>query len=235
MSYAYEYQPLAIRADESARAAFIRRTYGHLAGAILAFVALEWALFQLADIENIVRHMLQGYTWLIVVVAFVGVGHLADLWARSNVSRGLQYMGLGIYVVAEAVVFLPLMYIAAFYTDRSVIANAGILTLMLFGGLTVGGFVTRKDFSYLRPILSIASFLAIGMVTAYLFTGGATFGLVIAFFMVAFASVAIMYNTSNVIHHYRTDQHVAASLALFSSVATLFYYILWILVSADRR
>ncbi len=36
--------------------------------------------------------------------------------------------------------------------------------------------------------------------------------------MVVFASGYILYDTSNVLHHYRTEQYVAASLALFASV-----------------
>jgi FtsH-binding integral membrane protein len=51
--------------------------------------------------------------------------------------------------------------------------------------------------------------------------------------MALFASVAILYNTSNVLHHYRPDQHVAAALSLFSSVALLFWYILRIFMSRD--
>jgi hypothetical protein len=34
--------------------------------------------------------------------------------------------------------------------------------------------------------------------------------------------------------HYRTDQHVAAALALFSSVALLFYYVLLALMGSRR-
>jgi FtsH-binding integral membrane protein len=51
--------------------------------------------------------------------------------------------------------------------------------------------------------------------------------------MVAFAAGAILYDTSNVMHHYRTDQHVAASLSLFASIALLFWYILNIVRSSD--
>ena len=45
------------------------------------------------------------------------------------------------------------------------------------------------------------------------------------------AAGSILYNTSNVLHHYRTDQHVAAALNLFASFALLLYYVLMILSS----
>jgi len=235
MNYAME-QPIAIRASESERAGFIRRTYGHLAGAILAFTILEMGLLNLPNIEGIVLGMFASpWTWLLIVGAFIGVSFLAEAWARSDVSPGLQYMGLGLYVVAEAVIFLPLLYIATHLSDRTLIPTAGILTLSVFAGLTLAAFTSRKDFSFLRPILCIGSLLALGAVIAFAFVGGPSFGLLIAFAMVALASVAILYQTSNVIHHYRTDQHVAAALALFAAVATLFYYILWILIQTSGR
>ena len=54
MSYAMEH-PIAVRASESARAAFIRRTYAHLAGAVLAFVSLEFVLFKVLDAQEVMR------------------------------------------------------------------------------------------------------------------------------------------------------------------------------------
>jgi hypothetical protein len=54
-------------------------------------------------------------------------------------------------------------------------------------------------------------------------------------FMVVFAAAAILYDTSNVMHHYSTEQHVAASLELFASVALLFWYILQIVMSLSSR
>jgi FtsH-binding integral membrane protein len=230
-------QPIAIRASESERAGFIRRTYGHLAGAILAFTVLEMGLLNLPNIESVVLSMFATpWTWLLIVGAFIGVSFLAEMWARSDVSPGLQYLGLGLYVVAEAVIFLPLLYVATYLVqDRTLIPTAGILTLSIFAGLTLAAFTTRKDFSFLRPILCIGSLLALGAIICFAFVGGPSFGLLIAFAMVALASVAILYQTSNVIHHYRTDQHVAAALALFAAVATLFYYILWILIQTSGR
>jgi FtsH-binding integral membrane protein len=236
MSYAMQ-EPFAIEASQAARATFIRRTYGHLAGAILAFVAIELVLFSIPGIENLVGTMIQSQvSWLIVLAAFIGVGFLADVWARSETSRGLQYFGLGLYIVAEAVIFLPLLYIASLMTDRSLIPTAGILTLCMFAGLTLAVFVTGKDFSFLGPILCVAGMLALGLCVALILfaPGGGILGLLFAFFMVALASAAILYQTSNIMYHYRTDQHVAAALGLFASVATMFWYILQILMASSR-
>jgi len=58
--------------------------------------------------------------------------------------------------------------------------------------------------------------------------------LVFCFFMVALSCGYIIFQTSNLLHQYRTDQPVAAALALFASVALLFWYIVQILMIRRR-
>lgn len=140
-------------------------------------------------------------------------------------------MGLGLFVVAEAVIFVPLLAIAANVSgDGSVIMKAGIVALGLFAGLTFTVLVTRTDFSWLAPILAIGGFAALGFIIASAIFGF-TLGNVFAFVMVAFAGTSILYQTSNVLHRFNTKQHVAAALTLFASVALLFWYILSIFSS----
>src|SRR5262249_46176557 len=149
----------------------------------------------------------------------------------SGASPALQYAGLGLFVAAQAVIFLPLMYLATTVSAPDVIPKAGMLTLAVFAGLTFIAFTTRHDFSYLGSVLWLGGFVALGAIVVSTFFGtGLGFWFSIA--MVALASVGILYSTSNIMYHYRTDQHVAAALALFASVALLFWYILQILMAA---
>lgn len=233
MSYAME-SSVAVRATESARAAFIRRTYAHLAGAILAFACIEFLIFGLVPKENLDSIMFQAFTspvtLLILFAGFIGVGWLARVWAHSDTSPGVQYFGLALYVIFQAIFFVPILWIAWYYVrDPSIIPTAGILTLSIFGGLTLAVFTTRKDFSFLGPILCMASFVGLGFIIAAIIFGF-TLGLVFSLAMIALACGFILYDTSNVIHHFRTDQHVAAALELFASVAFLFWYVLRILI-----
>lgn len=209
------------------RASFIRKTYLHLAGAVMLFVLMEAYLISSGAGAWIAQTMLSGpFSWLIVLGLFMGVSMLASWWANSQTSKPLQYMGLGIFIVAEAIIFLPLLFIASAYADGTeMITKAGIVTLGLFLGLTATVFLTRKDFSFLGPILAIGFFVALGFIVASLLFGF-TLGNVFAFVMVAFAGGAILYETSNILHRYNPNQHVAASLALFASVALLFWYVL---------
>src|SRR5207253_3955254 len=111
------------------------------------------------------------FSWLIVMVAFIGVSYLARYWATNGGSPGLQYAGLGLYVLAQALIFVPLLYVAIVVLPRvsgdptagaHIVGQAGILTLCLFAGLTAVVFFTGKDFGFLGPIIMIVSFVALG-------------------------------------------------------------------------
>ena len=215
------------------RAQFIRRTYMLLAAAIGAFILVEAFLFASGGAYAIASVIFAGggVGWLLVLGLFMLISFIANKWAVSDTSTALQYLGLGIYVIAEAIIFVPLLFFAMYYASESaVILKAGIVTLGLFLGITATVFLTRSDFSFLGPILSIGGFAALGFIVASILFGF-TLGSVFAFLMVAFAGTAILYQTSNVLHRFRTDQHVAAAMVLFASVALLFWYILRIFTS----
>ena len=222
----------AAHALPDARAGFIRKTYAHLAGAILAFVLLEAFIFSTPLAGTLASYLTQS--WLLTLALFIGASWVADRWARSEASRGLQYLGLGIYVLLQALIFVPLLYVAVFYVnDPTLIPTAGIITGALFLGLTAVVFTTGADFSFLRGALILGSLVALGLIVASLLFGF-SLGVIFSVAMVGLAAISILYSTSNVLHYYRTDQYVAASLSLFAAVALLFYYVLRILISLRR-
>ena len=225
----------AANAEPSARAAFIRRTYGHLAGAIAAFVVLEYALLQTTLPRTMVEFLMRmPYGWLLFLGAFILVGWMASSLAANAESRQTQYLGLGLYVVAEGILFAPLLFIAVHFSSPEVLPMAAMVTGLLFAGLTAVVFVTRNDFSFLRGILMIGGFVALGLILAGTFFGF-RLGLAFSGGMILLASGAILYDTSKVLHHYSTDQHVAAALELFASVALLFWYVLRLFMQLNRQ
>ena len=232
--YATSFGNSAANALPVERAKFIRKTYLLLAAAILAFVVIETFLFVSGAAYAILSVLTLGGSmgWLVVLAAFMGISYLANRWAMSDTSSAMQYLGLGIFVIAEAIIFVPMIFIAATYSDASVIPKAGIVTLGLFLGITATVFLTRADFSWLAPIIAIGGFAALGFIVASAIFGF-SLGSIFAFVMVAFAGTAILYNTSQVLHNYHTSQHVAASLTLFAGIALLFWYILSIFSSRD--
>jgi len=224
--------PYAVaQAPEDVRTAFYQRTYLHLAGAVAALIIMEIILLNTPAISVPLITMMVGgkYSWLVVLGLFMGASFLAEKWAHSTTSKGLQYAGLGITVVAYGIVFLPILFIASNYYSN-VIGQAGIITAGLFAGLTFVAFTTKKDFSFMGGMLKVGGFVAIGLIVASIFMGF-NLGIWFSGAMVLLMGGTILYQTSNIIHHYRADQHVAASLGLFASIATLFFYVLRILMS----
>ncbi len=216
----------AADASVSDRVDFIRRTYLHLAGAIVAFTLLMTLIMQLPVTEQAVQ--LLGSSkggMLVLVIGFMAVAYGAQRLAESEASPALQYLGLGLYIVFQAVLFTPLIFIAAKFGPPNVLLTAAGATGAMFLGLTAVVFVTKADFSFMRIALSLGGIAAL---VAILASGifGFSLGIWFTVGMIFFACCYISYDTSNVLHHYRTTQHVAASLALFASVMLLFWYIL---------
>lgn len=235
--YASTYAP-AIFAEEAERTTFIRRTYAHLAAAIALFIAIEALIFAAvpdATLQSLVGTMTQGYAWLAVVAAFIGVSWVANMWAQSSTSLATQYAGLVLYVVVESVIFIPMLYVAQrFDPSGQLIPAAATLTLVIFGGLTAMVFITRADFGWMGRYLFWAGLVGLGLVICSVFFNMSGLGLLISVGFIGLASAYILYDTSNVLHHYNTTQHVAAALALFASVALLFWYVLRLMMSLQR-
>lgn len=223
------------QARPSERATFIRKTYLHLAGAVGVFIGIEMLLF-ISGIAEALTLLVSGsrFTWLALLGGFALLGW----FSRSLVAKAdaicTQYMGLGIYVVAEALLFAPLLYIAAVFSDPSVIPTAAVLTLLMFAGLTTIAMTTRTDFTFLGGVLKLGGFIALGLILCSVLFGF-TLGLFFSVVMVGFASAAILYDTSKIMHHYSTKHYVAASLELFASVALLFWYVLRVVMALSRR
>lgn len=219
------------------RAKFIERTYIHLAGAIALFVALEAVLLNISATKQLADQMVSSSTsWLVVLGLFMLVGTVATHMAQAARSKPMQYLGLGLYVVLEAIIFLPMLTIANRFSSEgnNIILTAGVTTLATFAALTGIVLATKRDFSWMRSALMIVSFGVLGLVVASLLFGF-TLGLGFTIGMIILAACYILYDTSNVVHHYDEDQYVSAALALFASVALMFWYVLRLLMSLSRE
>ncbi len=214
--------------DDQSRGTFVSRTYGHLFGAVMAFLLIEVLLFKTGAAETIATSLL-GVNWLWVLGGFVVASWIARYAAHNATSKVAQYGALAGYVVAESIIFVPLLYIADKFAPGA-ISSAAAVTFMAFAALTAVVFVTRKDFSFLRGLLFWGGIVAITLIIA-----GAIFGFNLGTYfsigMVALAGAAILYDTSNVLHHYPEDRYVAAALELFASVALMLWYVLRLFIS----
>ena len=94
--------------------------------------------------------------------------------------------------------------------------------------------LSGADFSFLRTALALGGFVALGVIVCSMIFQF-TLGLVFIAALITLASGYILYDTSNVLHHYRIGQHVAAALALFASVALLFWYMIQLVMALNSR
>ena len=221
------------------RAAFFRRTYGLVAIGFAAFAALLAIFFVGFDQRSGIAFAvfaglgsmissLGGWSILLVMLAFWGATTVAQSLAFNRASRGTQYAGLGLYVILEALIFIPLIGYVILSTKgnaSTVLLPAGIVTAGMIAGLTALVFMTNLDFSFLKVAIVLGSFAAIAIVIVAAIAGlslGAWFSIA----MIVLMATVILYQTNEIKNTLETDQHVAAAFILFSSFVTLLFYVI---------
>lgn len=210
------------------RTAFLRKVYLHVAGALGVFLILQTILQAMPFAESMARQM--SSVWLLVIGGFWVVGWIADRWTSPGLPLAQQYLGLGLFTVAEAIIFMPMIAYVRLYEDPNVLPTAGLLTFCLAAGLTLVALDPRTNFSMLRGALCLLFPVSFGLILASIFFGvglGAWFSLL----MIGLAAASILYKTDQITKTSRTDGHVSAALALFSSFMLLLWYIIRLLIS----
>ncbi|MEM1175944.1 MAG: Bax inhibitor-1 family protein [Pseudomonadota bacterium] len=215
------------------RSDFIWKCYAHVVAAILIFAGISAYLLSSGVSASIATTVFGAGSmgWLLVLGAFMLVSWGASHIAHTVESTQLQYGAFALLIVAEALIFAPVLFIAATMFPGVIDAAAGV-TLIGCAALIGVVMVTRKDFSFLRGILIWGFALAmVAIVGALLF--GFELGTWFSVAMIGFAGAAVLYDTSNILHHYPQDRYVAASMQLFASIALMFWYVLQFFMSRD--
>ncbi len=213
-------------ATEQEKVAFYKKTYAHVAGGILLFIVFEYFLLNSETVVSFMMSMLDGIKWLLLLGGFMFITHYAESTAMRTSDKKMQYLAYVVYIFAESIIFVPLLYVAVFYVDSTdLIKQAAIVTLMLFTGLSSVVLITKKDFSFLRTALTIGGFIAIGLIIAGSIFGF-NMGLWFSVGMCVLAGGSILYQTSNLVHKFSTEDYIPAAIGLFASLMLLFWYIL---------
>ncbi len=222
--------------DVGARSRFLTRTYLNLTGAVAAFAAIETLLFAFCG-DAIMNLWLANakVTGIAILVLCLGGPFVANAILSASKTKFGHYVALAFYVAMYVLIFMPILAIALHFVDGglALVGQAAGLTVSLFVALTAAVFITRKDFSFLRAFLVFASFAALGLILASMLFGFAL-GVVFSGAMIALACGYILYDTSKVMLHCDESMDVVASIELFASLMTLFYYVLHLLLSLNR-
>ncbi len=226
----------AINLPEEDRATFVIRVYQHVLAAVGAFVAIEALFFMTGVAEGIYDATWGsggGGRWLLMLGAFM-VGQWFVTQAASDLDNPTrQYAGLFGSSAIYAVLFAPfLWYVYNVQDSANSVTSAAIVTAIGFALLSFVAFTTRKDLSFMRPLVMWGFGGAMLMIVASLIFGW-NLGTWFSVAMVGLSGAAILYQTQNIIRNFPANAYVAAAVQLFGSVMTMFWYILRIFASRD--
>lgn len=215
--------------EADARSAFLVRVYQHLLAAVVAFMVFETLLFATGLAETI-YDLVAGSSgaWLLILGGFMLVNWLATSAAHDILNPSRQYVGLFGMAAAESLIFAPMLYYV-FNVEGAggavTVTSAAVVTGIGFGGLSVVGLVTRKDLSFLRPLMLWGGVMALVLIVAAVLFG-LELGVWFSLAMIGLAGVSILYQTQTILRRYPEEAHVGAAVQLFASVMLLFWYVL---------
>jgi FtsH-binding integral membrane protein len=221
------YKPVA-ELDDTARADFVVRVYQHLLLAIFAFVVIETLFFQLGVARATYDFLAESSgSWLLILGGFMIVSWLATNAAHDILNPSKQYAGLFALAAAEALIFAPfLFYVLKVQSDgANTVWQAVAITVVGFVGLSAVAYTTRKDLSFLRPMLLWGGVCALVLIVAAV-VFGLELGVWFSLAMIALAGASILYQTQTIMRRYPAEAYVGAAVQLFAAVMMLFWYVL---------
>jgi FtsH-binding integral membrane protein len=139
---------------------------------------------------------------------------------------GLNMVALFSFTTVSGLTLGPLLY----QVGPSIAAEAFALTAITFAGLSMYVVYSKKDFSFMSGFLMTGLIvLVVGGLLNMFFIQSGMMHFVMSGASVLLFSGFILYDTSNILRYYGTDEHVSATLALYLDVLNLFIALLSIL------
>jgi len=222
MEYANPTVPAGLQSAD-VRTAFMGRVYARLVAGVAAFVLIETYLFTSGLAETITAFVFST-SWLLILGGFMVVSWLSNSLTMRASSPGAEWGGYLLLVAANALIFAPMLFIAELQVPGTV-AQAGQYAVGGFIILSVIAHRSAKDFTWLGATLRWFGVLALVAIVLAVLTGFAL-GTWFSLAMIGFAGAAILYETQVILREMPPGRETAAAMALFSSLALLFWYLL---------
>lgn len=222
------FQPqTAAQATLHERLSFIRKVYA------LFFVATLFAVGGVALGFLFPPLMVAAFEhpWIALILMLGGVMGAQAVRHQS----GVNLLALFGFTTLTGIVISPLLYIINQNNPASIL-EAGVLTVGIFGGLTAYAFISKRDFSFLRGMLVTGLIVVIlaGLLNVLL-VGSLGLGFAVAVATLLLFAGFVLYDTSNIIRRYPTNEYVAGALSLYLDAFNIFLALLRILNSGGRR
>lgn len=221
--------------NDDDRAAFLVRVYQHVLAAVAAFGLFEVLLFTTGAAERLYDFFFgSGGRWLMMLAAFMVGQWFVGRAAADTQNPARQYGALVGTSVIYSLLFAPfLFYVYNVADSGATIGAAAVVTATGFCLLSVVGFVTRKDLSFLRPIVMWGFAAAMLLIIGGVFFGF-NLGVWFSVAMIALSGAAILWETQTIVRHYPQDAYVVAAVGLFGSLMTMFWYVLRLFMQLSR-
>ena len=114
--------------------------------------------------------------------------------------------------------------------DGSLVYQALGATVAMFAGLSFVAFTSKKDFSFMRGMLTAALFGLIALMIINIFVQSSAFSMAITLFGIVIFSGYILFDTQKIMRTYPSNEHVAGAITLFYDFVMLFVFILQLLI-----
>lgn len=215
----------AARASVSERMGFVRKVYALFFAATLFAIGGVGLALSFEPLQLFARQ----HRWIMLLVMFGGV---MGAQAVRHV-RGLNLLALFGFTTLTGVVVSPVIAYVLAYNPGSILA-AGLLTVGIFGGLTAYVFVSKKDFSFMRGMVWTGLIVVILAGVVNIFLASSALGFAVAAATLLLFSGFVLYDTSNIIRRYPTNEYIAGALDLYLDAFNIFLALLRILNSGRR-
>jgi len=218
---------------------FYKKTYLTAGFSFMAWIFLVFIFFETGIAEKILYSM-GAVNWLVVLGIFWVASFISEKLIFAE-EKAAQYVGLGIYIINYAVIFIPLLSLVIVESYGSlrlaldnILIPAFISTLTVFAALTVTVFATRTDFSFLKTFMIFGTFIAFGAIII-LSVSETQVGSWFAIAMIILMSITILYQTSQIKDKFQTNQYIGAGAMLFASFMVLLWYIIKLFLTHKGR
>lgn len=216
----------AAQASVSERMGFVRKVYAlFFAATLFAIVGVG-----IGFVFPQVMFAIAAHPW---IAFFALIGGVMGAQAVRLVP-GVNLLALFAFTTFTGVFISPLI---AIYTQMNPasIWQAGLLTVGIFGGLTAYVFVSKKDFSFMRGMVTTGLIVVVlASLLNFFIVGSSALAFAVSCAALLLFSGFVLYDTSNIIRRYPTNEYVAGALSLYLDAFNIFLALLRIL-NAGRR